>query len=113
MTYTATTDPALRSFVDAAPDSDFPIQNLPLGVFRRAPTDPPHIGVAIGDHVLDLTLLEVRDFFTDPPLRDARPFARATLNAFLSLGTEAWSAVRTTVSRLLTGENPTLRDDAS
>src|SRR4051812_40292447 len=52
-----TNDPALRSFVPVAPESHFPIQNLPYGVFRRGP-GPARVGVAIGDAVLDLTLLE-------------------------------------------------------
>ena len=52
-------DPALRSFVPVAPDSHFPIQNLPYGIFRRT-GDMPRVGVAIGDHVLDLAVLEAR-----------------------------------------------------
>ena len=48
-----THDPARRSFVDSAnaPDCDFPIQNLPFGVFRPAPDLPPRVGVAIGDQI--------------------------------------------------------------
>ena len=50
-----THDPRLRSWVESAndPRGDFPIQNLPLGVFR-ARREPPRIGVAIGDQVFDL-----------------------------------------------------------
>ena len=52
----ATHDPGLRSWVDAAndPATDFPIQNLPFGRFRRADDMDWRIGVAIGDQVLDL-----------------------------------------------------------
>ena len=42
-------DPALRSFVEGAADSDFPIQNLPYGVFSTASDTRPRVGVAIGD----------------------------------------------------------------
>jgi len=52
-----THDAALRSWVESAnaPDTDFPIQNLPFGAFRRARQDEPlRIGVAIGDQILDL-----------------------------------------------------------
>ena len=53
-----THDPRLKSWVESANESgtDFPIQNLPLGVFRRAGrgAGPPAIGVAIGDQILDL-----------------------------------------------------------
>ena len=54
-----THDPALRSWVASANDgaTDFPIQNLPFGRFRRAGSQEPwRIGVAIGDQVLDLRL---------------------------------------------------------
>jgi fumarylacetoacetase-like protein len=47
-------DPKLRSFIDVAPDSHFPIQNLPYGVFSAKDGLAPRIGVAIGDTVLDL-----------------------------------------------------------
>jgi fumarylacetoacetase len=46
-------DPKLRSFVEVAPDSDFPIQNLPYGVFSTDDAGK-RVGVAIGDFVLDL-----------------------------------------------------------
>ena len=52
-----THDPQLRSWVESAnlPDTDFPIQNLPLGVFDRAGASRPSLGLAIGDSILDLT----------------------------------------------------------
>ena len=51
-----THDPARRSFVESAnaPGNDFPIQNLPFGVFRPAAEQPPRVGVAIGDQILDV-----------------------------------------------------------
>ena len=56
MTFDATHDPALTSWVASAndPASDFPVQNLPFGRFRGDNTQPWRIGVAIGDRVLDL-----------------------------------------------------------
>lgn len=51
-----THDPALKSWVASANGHpDFPIQNLPLGVFRRSSDERPRIGVAIGDEILDLS----------------------------------------------------------
>ena len=41
-------DPTLRSFIDISPTSDFPIQNLPYGVFSTAALPAPRVGVAIG-----------------------------------------------------------------
>ena len=51
-----THDPKLRSWVESAnrPDCDFPIQNLPLGVFRKAGESQSHLGAAIGDFILDI-----------------------------------------------------------
>ena len=58
-----THDPELKSWVDSAndPASDFPIQNLPFGVFRRKGTDEvPRGGVAIGDQILDLAAVGLK-----------------------------------------------------
>src|SRR3982750_4290360 len=76
----ATNDPALKTWVDTAEGSDFPIQNLPLGIFsigerrRRA-------GVAIGDYVLDLQ--GIADLL-DEDWRD--DLAQPVLNGWLSRG---------------------------
>ncbi|HEY0418067.1 MAG TPA: fumarylacetoacetase, partial [Acetobacteraceae bacterium] len=60
----ATHDPRLRSWVESANGHpDFPIQNLPLGVFRR-PGERPRGGVAIGDMVLDLAAALEQGLFT-------------------------------------------------
>jgi len=54
----------LKSFINILPDSDFPIENLPFGVFK--PRDGnARVGVAIGDLILDLSVLEERGFFSD------------------------------------------------
>ncbi len=106
-----TTDPGLRSWVPVPPESHFPIQNLPYGVFRR-PGRPACVGVAIGDRVLDLAALEARGLFDLPELQGRRVFQGGRLNEFLALGRAAWSAVRARVSRLLQADEPTLRDDA-
>src|SRR5437660_1431863 len=103
---TPTTDPALRSFIPVAPDSHFPIQNLPYGVFRRRRGGLPAVGVAIGDFVLDLSILEVRGL-----LPDADTFNRPSLNRFIALGPPAWTQVREKLSKLLRDDEPTLRDD--
>lgn len=108
--YDATTHPALRSFLDVAPDSDFPIQNLPYGVFRPSATSTPRVGVAIGLHVLDLAELESHSLLT--PIGASGPiFNHSTLNAFMTLGPPAWRAVRAQISRLLRQDEPRLRDD--
>ncbi|MGY3449516.1 fumarylacetoacetase [Bradyrhizobium sp. USDA 4353] len=102
-------DPSLRSFIPVDPSSDFPIQNLPYGVFSAADSPKPRVGVAIGDFVLDLAVLE------DEGLLDLAPayevFAQPSLNAFMALGPAVWSKTRAAISALLRDDNPRLRDD--
>ena len=92
-----THDPAARSWVESAnaPECDFPVQNLPLGRFRRAGADESlRAGVAIGDQVLDLKLaLELAPW--DDELRPLlEPLAAGDLAAFMAQGRPAWKAVR-------------------
>src|SRR5262245_20218227 len=105
-----TNDHTLRSWVPVPPDSDFPIQNLPVGIFRPTSGGDPRAGVAIGESVLDLSVLEASSLFNGPVLRHHRVFGQSALNAFLALGKEAWAEARATVSRLLRSDEPTLRD---
>lgn len=100
----ATHDPSLVSWVAGAePGSDFPVQNLPLGIFsetkgRRRP------GVAIGDYILDLNA--VADLL-DEDWRD--DLAQPVLNAWLARGPEIHRGLRDRLSELLTDER--YRDD--
>jgi len=105
-----TTDPAIRSFVPVSPESHFPIQNLPYGVFRKRSGGVSCIGVAIGDAILNLTLLEAHGLFNGPILRKHRAFSSSTLNELLGLGRPAWTEARATISQLLRSDAPTLRD---
>jgi fumarylacetoacetase len=107
----STTDPKLKSFISVDPDSHFPIQNLPYGVFKPAPEQSARIGVAIGDYVLDLSVLEAKGSFTEILSREHRLFAKPFLNDFMAAGRTVWQPVRRVVSDLLRGDNATLRDD--
>jgi fumarylacetoacetase len=107
-----TNDPALRSFVPVAPESHFSIQNLPYGIFRPRRGEHPRVGIAIGEHVLDLAVLEAERFFDGPALRGRPVFGAAALNPFLALGRRAWGEARAVVSRLLGADDPALRDNA-
>ncbi len=106
------TDPSLRSFIAVDPECDFSIQNLPYGVFSHG-EGSRRIGVAIGDQVLDLAVLEQRGFFATADLGDKMIFDQPTLNAFMALGRSAWTVVRAVVTDLLSEKTPTLRDDAA
>jgi fumarylacetoacetase len=99
---------ALKSFIDIAPDSHFPLENLPFGVFKPRDGDA-RIGVALGDYVVDLAALQEAGHF--PDLKDRQVFARDSLNEFLALGRSAWKKVREILQELLSADVPTLRDD--
>jgi len=104
-------DPALRSWVDVPPRSDFPIQNLPFGIFRyrtSAVHSTPRAGVAIGHYVLDLQALGELGYFGD--WKDWPVFSRPVLNDFIALGKLVWQSVRNRLSELLRADNPELRD---
>jgi fumarylacetoacetase len=103
-------DPSLRSFIPVDPTSDFPIQNLPCGVFSTAALPAPRVGVAIGDYVLDLWELE-QDCRL--PFRDLGVFSASSLNPFMALGPKVWSQTRARISELLRHDNDELRDNPS
>ena len=92
------TNATLNSWVPVPSGSDFPIQNLPLGIFTTARHEA-RPGVAIGDSVLDLAELGLLE--------------GASLNAHLRAGRNAWQALRARVSWLLNAGNPELRGDAT
>ena len=102
----STHDPTLESWVDSAnlPGADFPIQNLPLGVFHRRPLGPlPYsaIGVAIGDYILNLRHCVTAGLLDGlaPEALDACSGVR--LNRLMSLGRDHWLPLRRRLSELL------------
>jgi len=118
----------LTSFINVSGKSDFPIQNLPYGIFKPR-NGGPRAGVAIGDLILDLSLLEELGHFRDvvaPAVTSARRgnnlppataaattlFAGDSLNAFMALGRPAWKKTREILEHLLSAETATLRDNA-
>jgi fumarylacetoacetase len=103
-------DPKLKSFIQVPRESHFPIQNLPYGVFTTPANYSPRVGVAIGDQVLDLSVLEQAELLVVAP--GERLFNRETLNPFIERGPDAWTRVRNAISELLQEKHPRLRDDA-
>ncbi|XP_024017841.1 fumarylacetoacetase [Morus notabilis] len=104
---------ALKSFIEVHPDSHFPIQNLPYGVFRPGPGSTPRPGVAIGDYVIDLSEIASAGLFDGPILKNFSDcFHQPNLNKFLALGKPAWKEARSTLQKLLSSTEPTLRDNA-
>jgi fumarylacetoacetase len=99
-----THDPALSSWVGSAnaDGTDFPIQNLPYGAFRRRGTgEPIRIGVAIGDQVLDLQLASQRGTWSPDVAKLLEPLAAGDLNAFMALGPQARRILRSALSTAL------------
>ena len=84
-------------------DAPFSIDTLPYGIFRPAPGAPPRAGVAVGEWVLDMAVLEQAGLFSGPALRGRQVFAQPTLNAFMSLGRAAWAEARATLQEALSG----------
>jgi fumarylacetoacetase len=113
--------PDLTSWVESAnlPGADFPVQNLPLGVFRRAaPSDgsegeEPRVGVAIGDRILDVSAaLREGLFGVDTPARTAAEACDAPwLNALMALGRDYSAALRERASALLWAGAPEVAAD--
>jgi fumarylacetoacetase len=100
----------LTSFIDVPADSHFPLENLPFGVFQPK-ENKPRPGVAIGDLVLDLSVLEELGHFQSSEFQGRRVFSEESLNSFLALGRPAWRRTRDIVQDLLAVDTPTLRDD--
>jgi fumarylacetoacetase len=98
----ATHDAQHRSFVERAnlPDCDFPIQNLPFGVFSRA-NEPARGGVAIGDMIVDLAALARSGLLSGAALKAAEAASGPTLNPLMALGNAPSSALRARLSELL------------
>ena len=109
----STIDKNLTSFIDIATDSDFSIHNLPYGIFSETKdatgNNNRRAGVAIGEQVLDLSVLEAEGLLS---LAGGPYFDQPTLNAFIDSGRENWTKARTTIQTLLSADNDTLRDNA-
>ncbi len=104
----ATHAPGLRSWVESAnrPGCDFPIQNLPLGRFQPpvlegGHAEPPRVGVAIGDQVLDLKLAAAQCPWAEEIYPLLEPLAAGDLAAFMAMGRPAWQMLRAALSLAL------------
>jgi fumarylacetoacetase len=86
------------TWIHVPEDSDFPIQNIPFGIFKTAHLKP-RIGTRIGDTVLDLTVLHKNDFFKAWSL-DPSVFENSYLNAFISQGKSITNAIRNQIIQL-------------
>lgn len=100
MTPNLGSDPVRHSWLDSANEAatDYPLQNLPYGVFRTASDSAARIGVAIGDSILDLRAVAQIGLLPDAT---SEACEQSTLNALMALGAPVWSALRARLSKLL------------
>jgi fumarylacetoacetase len=96
-----------------APDAEFPIQNLPFGVFTRTGEDDEaaRVGVAIGDRVLDLGACHAIGLFDGRASEAGAACTGGRLNPLLALGRSHWSALRARISELLRANHPNQRQN--
>ena len=103
-------NPNLESWVAVPKDSDFPIQNLPLGIFKTDSLEP-RVGVRIGDSILDLKTLHVLGYLDNLPFT-LDEFDTSVLNCLMKKGKLATRRLRDRISDLLNKENTELQNNA-
>lgn len=106
-----THDSKLKSWIETDENSDFPIQNIPFGIYCPKGGGDLHVATAIGEYVLDLACLDDAGLFSDTEIEGTEVFHEPTLNAFMSMGRKAWKDTRKRISELLSEGNSTLQDD--
>ncbi len=102
-------NPSKKSWINVPENSDFPIQNIPFGVFLTK-EDVVTIGTRIGDNAIDMGALQQLGYFEGIELTDDM-FMQDTLNDFISDGKKTWRLVRNRLADLFDENNPKLRDN--
>jgi len=105
----STNNPNRKSWLNVPENSDFPIQNIPFGVFLTK-DDVITIGTRIGDYAIDLGALQQLNYFEGIDLTDDM-FMQDTLNDFISDGKKTWRLVRNRIGDIFDSNNPKLRDN--
>ena len=101
--------PHLTSWISVPENSDFPIQNIPFGIFKTA-NKSPRVGTRIGDMVIDLFELYRLNCFSNLPF-EATDFDSSTLNSMMKKGKGAIRELRNELSTLLQSDHSFLRDN--
>ena len=96
-------DPNRKSWIEVASQSDFPIQNIPFGIFKRS-DNTICVGSRIGDYAIDLNTLLKLNYF-DAISLDRDIFNKETLNDFLKLGKPIWRQVRDRIAEIFDSNN--------
>ena len=103
-------DPLLKSWLEVPADSDFPIQNIPFGVFRIS-DKAPLTATRIGNTVISLSALAEYGYFDKLNIPDYSVFYTPVLNDFIALGKEITSVVRNRIAELFAEGNDELKSD--
>ena len=104
-------DPSRKSWLPVSAGSDFPIQNLPFGVFIPE-DDIITTGTRIGDTAIDLSVLHQLGYFDGIDLPDD-VFLQDTLNDFIALGRPVWRAVRNRLAEIFDENNEALKGNVA
>ncbi|GET46250.1 fumarylacetoacetase [Capnocytophaga felis] len=107
--FESSVSPVLQTWIDVSEDSDFPIQNIPFGVFLT-PDDVVTIGTRIGDTAIDLGAMHRLGYFKGIALADDI-FSQDCLNDFISDGKKTWRLVRNRIAKIFDVNNASLRDN--
>ncbi len=102
-------DPNRKTWLTVSDNSDFPIQNIPFGVFLTR-DDIITIGTRIGDFAIDLGALHQLGYFSEIPLTDDI-FLQDTLNDFIADGRKTWRLVRNRIAEIFDEKNSSLKEN--
>ncbi len=94
----------MKSFLDIEKNSDFPLENIPFGVYLN--NGKPDICTAIGEFIINLNILENSGYFDTCSFAGAKPFSEPVLNKFMSLGKNARIEARQKIQELFSEESP-------
>lgn len=103
-------DPSIQSWLDVPENSDFPIQNIPFGIFKTENV-PARAGTRIGDQIIDLNTLYILGYLDNLPFSNA-DFNTDSLNNLMKRGKKATSDLRNRISKLFNKENNDLSSNA-
>jgi len=96
-------DPNRKSWIEVSKDSDFPIQNIPFGIFKKS-DNSISVCTRIGNQAINLNALHKLNYFKGIPL-DGEVFNKGTLNDFLKLNKSVWRAVRDRIAEIFDAKN--------
>jgi len=102
-------NPNRKSWIEYNKNNDFPIQNIPFGIFST-PNSPKTLGTRIGDWAIDINALYQLHYFDQINI-DGDVFRQNTLNDFIALGRKTTREIRNRIAEIFDIENPTLRDN--